>query len=179
MRKHFLNFVATSCLILSCPLNAMTNHLITTNSAGDIKLQSTIKSAETYLKSSTFSSTTDGEGVPLISVTNKQRLLFLFYLNNHDMIQFIEIFDNQYQTKDGVRTGMSIHEIEKHYGKLTEIIRSEIESREYATFTNQPKDIIFRVTGKNDGEAGIYSNKDNKTQTYHSDAILYSISIGK
>lgn len=157
----------------------MTNHLITANSAGDIKLQSTIKSAETYLQSSTFSSTTDGEGVPLISATDKQQLLFLFYINNQDKIQHIEIFDSKYQTKDGIRTGMLIHDIEKHYGKLTEIIRSEIESREYATFTNQPKDIIFRVIGKNNGEAGIYSNKDNKTQTFHSDAILYSIFIGK
>lgn len=178
MKHHFVAFIIIPCLAFSCPLNAMTNNLITTNSVGTIKLQSTLKSVKNILNQYTFVSTTDGEGVPLTTVTDKHHLLFQLYTNDKKKIQYIEIFDSAYQTKNGVHVGMSITDIEKHYGKLKEIMRSEIESREYATFAKQPKELTFRIIGKNDSSAGIYSNENNTTKTYHPDAYLYSIFIG-
>lgn len=157
----------------------MTTTLITTNSVGEIKLHSTIKSTKKNLNQYTFTSTTDGEGVPLTTVTDKQHLLFQLYTNDKMKIQYIEIFDSDYQTKKGVHVGMSITDIEKHYGKLKGITRSEIESREYATFAKQPKEMTFRVIGENGAYAGIYSNENNTTKTYQPDAYLYSIFIGK
>lgn len=188
MKKIFTQFFLTITLINSSPLYAMSNQLLTPNSVSPIKTGMTVKEAANHLRQFTLTPSTDGEGVPLISVTRNHHLLFQLYLDQQPIhskfadtakIQHIEVFDTIYHTKDGVHVGMTLSDIEKHYGKVQEIMRSEIESREYATFTQQPAGMTFRVMGKDDTSAGIYPNESNTTTQYHRGAYLYSIFIGK
>ena len=50
---------------------------------------------------------------------------------------------------------MSIRAVERRYGKIKQTERSEIKSREFATFTNAPARMSFRVDVA-DGEARLY-----------------------
>ena len=63
-------------------------------------------------------------------------------------VEVIEILSKDFQTAEGVHPEMKLVEIEGKCGKVKEIMMSEIEAREFAEFTNQPKGLEFRLSGK-------------------------------
>jgi len=82
-----------------------------------------------------------------------------------------------YHTAAGVHPKMSLREVEQNYGKLKEILLSEIESREYATFADQPDGIQLRVMDEK-GMAGVYRDGQNRTTRYAPLCVAKNMSKG-
>jgi hypothetical protein len=97
-------------------------------------------------------------------------------INETAIIEFIEVWSKNFQTAEGVRPAMKVAEVEKKYGKVKEIMISEIESREFATFANQPEGIQFRLLSE-DSTAGNYAKGESKTTRYAPNAYLFSIQV--
>lgn len=159
--------------------------LITPNSVGPISLGMTIKEAIQVLHSATFTRTSDGEGIALISVQRNQEELMTLFAGEWDpdepidadkKIELISVRSARFITEDGVRVGTKISEALQTYGALEEIMMSEIESREYARFTNQPSGLQFQVFGDGD-TAGAYPANDNLTSRANPGAWIISIDV--
>lgn len=133
---------------------------ITSNSAGPVRIGMTVAEARKALPGRTLARTTDGEGVALIEVKEGQTLEMLLYAGEENAespvdeqarIELINVYDSRYQTAESVHPGMPVSEIEAKYGKLTRIVTSEIESREYAEFPKAPAGLSFQVGLPEDG----------------------------
>lgn len=162
-----------------------TNRLITHKSVGAVQLGMTVAQARKALRGFTLKRTSDGEGVALIAAVRGKETVMTFYageedpdarINERAKIEFIEVWDASYKTADGVHAKMSLREAEDKYGKVTEIMLSEIESREFATFIKMPKGIMFRLMNNN-GMAGIYSDNGRTSMSYSPSSYIFSISI--
>lgn len=159
--------------------------LITPNSAGPIRLGMTVRDAVQVLHSATFTRSSDGKGIALISVQRNQEELMTLHAGEWDpnapidinkKIELISVRSARFITEDGVRVGMELTKAPRTYGALQEIMMSEIESREYARFTNQPSGLQFQVFG--DGNtAGAYPAGNNLTANATPGAWLISIDI--
>lgn len=161
------------------------SNLITHKSVGVVQLGMTVAQARRALRGFTLKRTSDGEGVALIAALRGKETVMTFYageenpdarINERAKIEFIEVWDASYKTADGIHAKMPLSEVENRYGKVTEIMLSEIESREFATFAQMPKGITFRLMNNN-GMAGIYSDNSRTTMSYSPSAYIFSISI--
>lgn len=162
------------------------NRLITPESVGAVRLGMTVAAARKALQGHTLQRASDGDGVALIAVLNGRKTVLTLYAGEEDpaaplrekaVIELIEVTDARYATRAGVHPGMLLPEVERHYGKVKRITRSEIEAREYAEFRASPPGMDFRVQAKSGAEAGVY--KGTVATTYTPTAYLYSVSIRK
>jgi hypothetical protein len=159
--------------------------LITRNSIGAVRLGMTVAQARKALRGTTLSRTSDGEGLALIAVTRKNTTLMTLFagetnpdapINQRAKVEHIEALDSGYRTASGVHPKMYLRNVEGKFGKLKEVVLSEIEAREFATFTRQPAWLHLRL--RNDsGMAGIYAEGQTKTEKYEPSAYVFSISI--
>ena len=62
-------------------------------------------------------------------------------------IDALETFSAACQTQDGVRPAMRLTQVAQKWGRLRNIIMSEIEMRQFAQFAKQPARIDLRVEG--------------------------------
>ena len=163
----------------------VTEAKITANAVGGIKVGMTVNQARAVMPEATFTRVSDGEGIALISVEQAGDQVLRLFADEYDpegpiddsaKISLIEVLSPAYRTEDEVHVGMTIEDAEAIYGEVTEIMMSEIESREYVEFTNSPSGLFFRVTGES-GEAGVYPEMDNLTQRYHPGATLLVIEV--
>lgn len=168
---------------LSSLAAAQNNFLITPNSVGNLKIGMMVAEARQAFPGHTFSRTSDGEGIALIEVKRGNRTHFILYANEFDpaqpidntaRIEFIEIVNPAYRTEKGVYPNMLLSEVEKRYGSLQSIVLSEIESREYARFAQQPAGIDLKVLNRS-GQAGIYANGEMRTTRYARNAYVGSV----
>ena len=159
--------------------------LITKNSIGPIRLGMTVARIRKVFPGVTLSRTSDGEGVALIAVERRGKTLMTLFagetdsnspVNQRAVVEHVSAIDAGYRTSARVHPGMSLRKVEKRYGKLKEIMLSEIESREYATFAGQPGWIQLRVMNDG-GMAGIYAEGQTRTKLYSPAAYVLSISI--
>ena len=186
--KNLLIFGAILVVCLSAAeiSRAQTEILITGDSAGKIKLGMTVAEARKAMKGFNFERTSDGEGVALIGINKDgSEYIMTIYAGEDDSeakidenakIEFIEVWFANYKTAEGVHPRMKVSDVEKKYGKVKEIMLSEIESREFAEFGNQPKGLQFRLMNDN-ATAGVYPNGKSKTMKYSPDAYLLSIQV--
>lgn len=153
------------------PVKAMLDFLITDNSVGPVRLGITVAQARRALRGLTLSRTSDGEGIALIAVKRRKQTVMTLYageqnpasrINERGKIEFIEVWSASYHTADGVHPKMPLREVEQKYGQLKQIILSEIEAREFATFATQPGRMQLRIADDN-GMAGIYNEGQNTT----------------
>lgn len=172
-------------LVCAVAVGAQDRYLIGPYSAGPVSTGMTIAEARKALPGDSFKRTTDGEGLALVAVETKGELQMTLFAGEDDpdkpidpqaKIEYIEVFGKMYHTPFGVHPGMTIAEAEKKAGKLKEIITSEIEAREFATFANQPDGYNIRVLGKDD-TAGIYSARSSKATRYSAGAYVFSIGV--
>lgn len=178
--------LAVYCFILTQTAFAQSIHLITQTSVGNIKLGMTVAELRRAAAPMSLSRSSDGEGVALIALKKGNQEMIILYAGEADpsqkidesaLIESIQAWSPCYKTPEGVHVSMPLKDVEKLYGKLKLIQRSEIESREYATFSKQPKGITIRVSGKNGRTAGLYVNNSNKAMSYSKEAYIMSISI--
>lgn len=165
--------------------NASSDTLITANSVGPIKLGMTIAQARANAPGTIFERTSDGEGIAKISVQEGGEELMTIYageedpdskINENAEIVFIEVWSPLLKTAEGIKPGMTISQAEKTIGDLREIFMSEIESREFASFTDQPSGMTFRVTHDR-GSAGKYRGDTMTTTRCTPGATILSIEV--
>ena len=159
--------------------------IITANSAGAIKLGMTISEAQEAMKEAEFKRSSDGEGIALVTVNlNDAPILRLSAgeeeadaaVDGKAVIEFVDVIAPDYKTADGVHAGMALEDVEKIYGKVSELVTSELESREYATFSKQPSGLFFRLSSKN-GTAGIYKAGELVTTNYRPGSEISVIEV--
>ncbi len=165
--------------------NAQSANLITGNSAGKVKLGMTVAQVRKAVAPMKLSRTSDGEGMALIAVRKGGTDVMILYageddrdsrINEKARIEQIEVWDRSYRTKEGVHSGMLLSDAEKKYGKVNSITLSQIESREYAEFANNPDGLHFRLLGKN-GSAGAYVPNEYEATAYTDGTIIDRIEV--
>lgn len=168
-------------------ISAQSAYAITENSVGSVRLGMTVAQARRALRGYTLRRSSDGEGIALIDVRRLNRTYMTLYageedpgkpINNRAKIEQIEVVNSRFRTPKGVYPGMRVNLAERVYGKVREIMTSEIESREYATFTNQPDHFIFQLRA-NGSTAGVYPRGQMRTIRAASNAFIYSITISE
>ena len=168
--------------VVSAPvqLPAMTpdSLLITESGIGTVTLGKPIGS--TGIK---YERTSDGEGVALVAVAIGADTI-IAYLGEEDpsspvnlarAVESLETMSPRFATDRGVHAGSLITEVEKIYGTTKRIDKSEIESREYITFENQPPYLTFRI----DAGSGLFEPDSMTTTRFAPDTRIFSISIHK
>ena len=127
---------------------------VTDSAIGKVKLGMTVSDAKTAWPEAAFSRTSDGEGVALIDVSVGSDQMMIAYAGEEDAeapvdstkpIKQLETFSDKCVTTSGMRPGMLVADAEKILGKTRSIARSEIESREYIEFENQPVWLTVRL----------------------------------
>lgn len=158
---------------------------ITENSAGNVRIGMTIAEVRKAVAPMKLERSSDGEGIALIAVKSGEEIVMTLFAGEEDRdakineaakVEYIMVWDKSFRTAAGVHPEMRIADAEKIYGKVKQIIRSEIESREYVTFTNQPAGIEIRILGKDD-MAGVYVQGASRTDKYSADAYIFTIDI--
>jgi hypothetical protein len=183
MTKFTLIFLTICFLFVgaAASANAQAN-LITANSAGKVKLGMTVAEVRKAVAPMKLSRTSDGEGVALIAVKKGKTAVMTIYAGEEDRnsaidgtarVEQIWVWNKAYKTAAGVHPGMPVSQTEKMFGPVKEIIRSEIESREFAEFADQPSGIIFRL---NTGD-GDFPEGSATTAKYRRTARIFSINV--
>lgn len=161
--------------------NAVPRYAISEDGIGPIKLGMTLFEAKKSFPWATFSRSTDGDGVALVSVRTKESQVMVLFAGERDSsqpidwsqhISSIETSSPSLSTRLGVRPGDLIAKAERIYGKVQKIVKSEIESRQYAEFKNQPRGVIFRID-----QSGIFADRKVETRAYRPSAKILSITI--
>jgi hypothetical protein len=156
-------------------------HIITRTGIGYISIGMKLLDVRNNFPKFRFERTTDGDGAALIAVKNGQEDLMVLYADEDDSdspinwsknIVSIETFDSLCYTKEGIHPGSLIVNVEKKYGKLKEIVMSEIETRQFASFETQPSCLLFRIA-----YCGEFKEGSNRTTAYGKDCKIISISI--
>jgi TPR repeat protein len=128
--------------------------LITATRIGPVKLGMRLGEAKNALPATAkFARTENAEGLALIAVRLGDEVLMILYAGEeHEdspiewskRIENIETFDPECHTAEGVHPYSLVRDVEKVYGKTKQIMVSEIESREFIDFKNQPKHFLIR-----------------------------------
>lgn len=171
-------------IILSSALVAVAqrNFRITSEAAGGIRLGMTLEQARRALPDCSFRRTEDGEGIALVGVRCHKREIISLYAGEENRyakvnwrrhIEFIEVWDKRFKTKDGVHPDMYLRDAEKILGKVREILITQIESREFVTFGRVRKGIEYRTYG------GIYERPKVTTTKYEPGSRIHSIQVTK
>lgn len=154
---------------------------ITRNGIGPVALGMTLGQARMALPTGQFVRSSDGEGVALVDVKVGGQDVFTVFADEDDpdsaidwsrKIVSIETFSDACSTSEGVHPGMLIKEVEKVYGKVTQLFCSDIEQREFVDFSNGPKHYVFRSNNM-----GLYGEGMKETTRYRPDAKIHSIAV--
>jgi hypothetical protein len=127
-----------------------------------------------------FARGADGEGVAWVDVMAGGHALMSLHAGEEDVdapidwsrsIEGIESFSKATATGEGVRVGDLLDDAAKAYGPVTEIVESEIESRQFVEFARQPPDVVFRIDYSGDFPEGA-----RHTTRYCPGARIYAMS---
>lgn len=167
-------FSATGVQASSC--------VITSNSIAGVKVGIKVRDIKKVLPKAKLKRSSDGEGIALISVVVNGKELMQAYADEEDSeskinlskkVVNLETFSPLCKTKDKIGVGVLTSVAAKQWGGVKEIMKSEIESREYITFKRQPKELGLRID-----YSGIYKPGANTTTQYKKNSKIYSVSTG-
>jgi len=148
---------AWACSLLSLAVLAQApaaDRLITPRGIGPIRVGMTLGEARKAAPRATFTRTGDGDGAALVEITLARDVTMQVWADEEDpskpidwrkKIQNIETFSKAFRTAEGVHPGMKIRDVNRIYGATRAIETSEIESRQFITFTKHPAGMLFRV----------------------------------
>lgn len=160
-------------------------YAITSTSAGPVELGMTVAQVRVAVRPWKLSRTSDGEGVALIAVKSGNDVVMTLYadepdpdakINENARIELIHVQAGNFVTAKGVHQGMLLKVAEKKYGKIKHIMLTEIESREFATFTNHPKNLDFQVGGSTT-PVGVYALGKNTARRYGKGSFIVAIQV--
>jgi hypothetical protein len=156
-------------------------HVITASAMGHVRLGMTIDDARRTLPGASFRRTSDGDGAALVEIALGREAALSVWADEDDPatpidwsrpIVTIETFSAAFHTREGIHPGSLVTEAARFFGPVSEIVKSEIESREYVTFSRQPKTLIFRLD-----YAGIFNPGRRQTTSFAPGARIHSIAI--
>lgn len=156
-------------------------HVISSSGIGAIRLSMTVGDAMRSLPTARFSRASDGDGLALVEVTLGTDTALTLYANEEDAeapidtskrITRIETFSPAFYTVEGVRPGALVRDVEVVFGPTREIVKSEIESREFIEFEKQPAFLTLRLD-----YTGLFPEGARTTREYEPDAKILSIAI--
>ena len=156
-------------------------HLITASAMGHVRLRMTLDEARHALPGASFNRTTDGDGAALIEIAFGPDNLLSVWADEDDpaspidwskRIVTIETFSAAFHTREGIHPGSLVTEAVRFFGPVREIVKSEIESREYVTFARQPRALTFRLD-----HTGIFRSGLRRTTSFAPGAKIWSVAI--
>jgi hypothetical protein len=159
------------------------SRLIRESGIGPVELGVTLDSLRKVNPGLNISRTSDGEGVALVEIVAGGDTL-IAYADEEDpsapvdlskRVRSLETMSPRFQTAEGVHAGSLVTNVEKAYGRLTQIDKSEIESREYVTFAHQPANLTFRL----ENGAGLFPDDSMTTTRISPDSRIFSIAVRK
>jgi hypothetical protein len=156
-------------------------HLITATAMGRVRLGVTLDETRRALPAASFSRTSDGDGVALVEIAFGPDNSLSVWADEDEpatpidwakRIVTIQTFSAAFHTREGIHPGSLVTEAARFFGPVREIVKSEIESREYITFARQPRDLTFRLD-----HTGIFSPGLRQTTSFAPGAKIWSIAI--
>ena len=157
------------------------DRLITASAMGRVRLKMTLDEARRALPAASFARTSDGDGAALVEVTFGKDDALTVWADEDDPaapidwsrpIVTIETFSARFHTREGVHPGSLVSEVVRLFGPVREIVKSEIESRQYIVFARQPKALTFRLD-----YTGIFESGTRRTTRFAPNAKIHSIAI--
>ena len=148
---------------------------ITNEAAGTVQLGMSSAEILAAFPSVTAKTEKDGEGITWMTLNLKGESLMSVLLDEYDHTAvLIRVTSPKFVTEQGVRVGENLHSAAEKLGGLTEIQWTEMESREFASFANEPKNVDFQVAAA-DGTAGVYNDNETVTNVIAPKAYVHSI----
>jgi len=159
--------------------NQQTACLIDSAGIAGVRLGMTLDEVRRALPAARLERQEDGDGVLWVTVTVDTSRLVTLHAGEEDpaidwtkQVTIIETFHPACRTADGVHPGALVADVERTWGATSEIVLSEIESREYVTFERQPAWLTLRLD-----YTGIFPEGSRRTTQYKKGARLFSMSI--
>jgi hypothetical protein len=155
--------------------------LISTDGIGPIRLGRTMTEARRAMPGAKFERTSDGDGAALVEVSFGTDTSVTISADEDDPeapinwskpVIAIETFSPTCHTVGGVRPSSLVVDVEKVFGPVKQIVKSEIESREYITFERQPAALTLRLD-----YTGEFPEGSRQTQRFSAGAKIYSIVV--
>jgi len=156
-------------------------HLITASAMGQVRLRMTLNEARRALPDASFSRTSDGDGAALVEIAFGQGTSLSVWAEEDDpatpidwskRIVTIETFSAAFHTSEGIHPGSLVTDAARFFGPVRQIVKSEIEGREYITFARQPRALTFRLD-----YTGIFSPGLRHTTAFAPGAKIWSIAL--
>ena len=146
MKKHLFAALFLTTLYSHTANAACT---ITPESIGDVKLGQTLAQVKRAFPQMKVRSESDAEGVEMWRLPVAPNAVVYAHVEEgrRGRIDALETFSAACQTQDGVRPTMRLTQVAQKWGRLRNIIMSEIEMRQFAQFARQPARIGLRVEG--------------------------------
>lgn len=157
------------------------SRLISEFGVGRFRLDMTLDAARRALPVARFARTSDGDGAALVEVTLAANESLILWADEDDpdtpidwskQIKTIETFSAAFHTAEGIRAGALVKDVEKVFGHTREIVKSEIESREYIEFEQQPVYLTLRLD-----YTGIFSAGKRTTTQFEPGGKILSIAV--
>lgn len=185
--RSLLYGLVLACVAAVTAARASPDRLIEPSGVGPVQLGMTIAAARATLAGLTLVESSNGDGSPRFAVRRGETPVMQIYADEAAApaagvaaatIVAIEVSDPAYRTAAGVGPQSPLGEVERAYGPLIRVRRSDVERREDAEFAAQPPGLLFRVDGGADGgEAGIYLPGTDMTDRVRPDARIRSIIV--
>jgi hypothetical protein len=157
------------------------SRLITSSSMRQVRLGMTLAALRQLVPTASIERVSDGDGAALVRVAFGQDDSLMLSADEDDpdapidwsrKIITIETFSQTFHTAEGVRPGWLVEDVIKIFGPVREIVVSEVESRQFVTFENQPSWLTFRLD-----YAGVFSAGVRRTRLFKPGAKIVSILI--
>lgn len=141
----------------------------------------TLDEARRALPDASFERTSDGDGAALILVTFGKDDELVLWAEEDDPdapidwskpVTTISTYRAAFHSAEGVRPGSLVTDVERIFGPVVEIVKSEIESREFITFKRQPDWLTLRLD-----YAGIFSDHPSRTTRFQPGARILGLTI--
>lgn len=165
--------VAVGCMAADSP-----SCLIQSKQVGSLRVGMTVRVARQVLRGVVFELAEDADHMTMQTVTRGGAKIMDLYLDADETnlekarIALIRVYDPQCATVKGIHPGSLLLEIEKQYGQLIRLERTEVESREYAEFEKVPSWLSIQ---SGNGEAGVYLKKKRCAESFVTNAKANSL----
>ena len=162
-------------------VSQLDHRLVTPSAMGPVRLGMTLDEARRALPDVSFARTTDGDGAALVLATFGKDDKLTLWAEEEDpdasidwsrQVTTIYTYSGTFHTADGIRPGSLVTDVETLYGPVAEIVKSEIESREFITFERQPDWLTLRLD-----YTGDFTTHPSRTTRFRPGAKIYALQI--
>ncbi len=165
---------------VACLAAQTSSCLVRSGQVGPLRVGMTIAKARQALRGTRFERILDADHMTVLKVFRNGMRTMDIYPNDEGnfteraTIDLIHVYDPACATAGGVHPGSPLSEVEKRFGKLLRLERTEVDSREYAEFEKQPNWMDVQVGF---GDAGRYARGKRCAYQYAPQAKVESLWI--